>query len=266
MDANRHRFNSFTHEICIDDAVVIHPRPIQTPLVCNARQSEPNPGSSRGDPGCSRVIGNDEQSPGYRLRGLICEEAAVARPISQNVTYTARAVDNLADVIDALSISSSATINYGAAKFHGSTSIIKESVVNESDLNFIVSVKVTNEASIDLGHMEFKPIKGLDPGDFTAVYGDCFIAGFLDGGEFSAIISINVRDKGKVSRVKLAAEAQLLSGYVTQPPASDASLDKDDEDVWKGTQLNISVNWVGGGEIKRPSVNHQPFPSNINSY
>ncbi|KAJ9399789.1 hypothetical protein DTO282F9_3403 [Paecilomyces variotii] len=177
------------------------------------------------------------------------------KPMSQTVSYTARAIDSVADIVDALNISSGATISYGSIKLGGGTSLIRENTVNESDINFIVSVKVTNEAPVSFGHMEFRPIPGLDADHFPAVYGDSFIAGFLEGGEFSAIISIKVDDKSKISRVKMAAEVQLLPRSLLQPFSSSALLDKDKEDIWKGTELSISVSWAGGGEIKKPTAN-----------
>lgn len=179
------------------------------------------------------------------------DNAPSAKPMSQTVTFTAKAIDSLADIVDALNISSSATINYGSAKFFGGTSIAKESIISESDINFIVSVKVTNEAPVNLGHMQFRPIPRLNPDYFPAVYGDCFIAGFLEGGEFSAIISIKVNDKSKISKVRLAAEVQLSRRL---PVSGEAVFDKDKEDIWNGTEISISVNWTGGGEIKKPTV------------
>jgi hypothetical protein len=170
------------------------------------------------------------------------------------VSYTARAIDSVSDIVDALNISSGATINSGSVKILGGTSLIRESTINESDINFIVSVKVTNEVPVSFGHMEFIPIPGLNPVHFPAVYGDSFIAGFLEGGEFSAIVSIKVDDKSKISKVKLAAEVQLLPRSLLQPFSSNALLDKDNEDIWKDTEISISVSWAGGGEIKKPTV------------
>lgn len=237
--------------------MIIHSHPVPTllhsQLAGNQRESTSvfhRRGHSSGEP-----VELAEQLSDSCQQCLSEDNAPSAKPMSQTVTFTARAVDSLADVVDALNISSSATINYGAAKFFGGTSIVKESTVSESDINFIVSVKVTNEAPVNLGHMQFRPIPGLNPDYFPAVYGDCFIAGFLEGGEFSAIISIKVNDKSKISKVRLAAEVQLA-----RPPAGEAVLDKDKEDIWNGTEISISVNWTGGGEIKNPTVCfHFPF-------
>ena len=103
--------------------------------------------------------------------------------------------------------------------------------------------------------MEFKTLEGLKPEDFTAVFGDCFISGFLEGGEFSAIISIKVHDKSKVSEVKLAAEATLVVGPSPVSVDGGASFDKSKKNVLNDTETTISVNWSGGGDIKTPGTN-----------
>ncbi|KAL2012604.1 hypothetical protein VTN00DRAFT_129 [Thermoascus crustaceus] len=267
-------FNSYTQEICIDDAVIVHSHPVPTllhpQLSGNQRESAPlfhRRGHSSGE---SVELG--EQLSDSCQQCLSEDNAPSAKPMSQTVTFTAKAIDSLADIVDALNISSSATINYGSAKFFGGTSIAKESIISESDINFIVSVKVTNEAPVNLGHMQFRPIPGLNPDYFPAVYGDCFIAGFLEGGEFSAIISIKVNDKSKISKVRLAAEVQLSRRL---PVSGEAVFDKDKEDIWNGTEISISVNWTGGGEIKRPTSNWDfatviaaanEFPSRVLKY
>lgn len=128
-------------------------------------------------------------------------------------------------------------------------------MISESDINFIVSVKVTNELPMCTPHMEFHLIDGLDPDQFSSIYGDCFIAGFLEGGEFSAIVSIKVLDKTKVSRVKTAAEMQLSTGQYSKPFNSGAQAGKENDDLWTDTDVSVSVSWSGGGNIKKPKVN-----------
>lgn len=103
--------------------------------------------------------------------------------------------------------------------------------------------------------MMFQKMNGLKPEDFTTVYGDCFISGFLEGGEFSAIISIKVHDKGNLSKVKLAAEAQLAVGASPLSVGASTNVDKERESAWKDTETTISVNWSGGGDIKPPGSN-----------
>lgn len=160
-------------------------------------------------------------------------------------------VDNVSDIVQALNISSSASIKYGTIKGAGSASIVNENKVNQSDLNYIVTVKVTNETSPVADKMTFNPIPEMENSKFTDVFGDCFISGFTEGGEFSAIVSIKVTDKSKVSAVKAAAEAEIaIAAAPGLSVGTKNSFDKSKNDVWDDTETTISVNWAGGGDLK----------------
>ncbi len=91
--------------------------------------------------------------------------------VVQIVTYSSRMVDNVSDIVEALNISSSASIKYGTIKGAGSASIVNENKVEQSDLNYIVTVKVTNETSPIADKMTFNPIPELDNKKFTNVFG-----------------------------------------------------------------------------------------------
>ncbi|OAX80600.1 hypothetical protein ACJ72_05063 [Emergomyces africanus] len=223
------------------------------------------------------VVEPETEAAGDRLQLPLLPttpEKVKSSNVNQTVTYTAHAIDNLADVVDTLNISSSATINYANSHSNGSASFVKENNISESDINFIVSVKVTNELPIYPTHLEFRPLDGLEPDHFSEVYGDCFIAGFLEGGEFSAIVSIKVQDKNKISRVKMAAEMQLSATKYFQP-LSGAVADREKEDIWTDTDLSISVTWSGGGNIKKPKASWDlatiiqaanDFPARVSKY
>ena len=174
---------------------------------------------------------------------------------NQIVTFSSRRIDNVSDIMDALNISASASIKYGTIKGSGSASYVNENKVNESDLNYIVTVKVTNEVNSTSPVMKYIPIKGLPPQNFPSVFGDCFIAGFLEGGEFSAIISLKVGSNVDVKSVQLAAEVELQTGIPGLSVGANAGLDKIKADVWKDVEVTISVNWSGGGDIKTPQAN-----------
>ena len=154
----------------------------------------------------------------------------------------------MSDIVEALNISSSASIKYGTVKGAGSTSIVNENKVNQSDLNYIVTVKVTNETSPVADKMTFNPINDLPNSKFTEVFGDCFISGFTEGGEFSAIVSIKVNDKSKISAVKAAAEAEIaVAAAPGLSVGTHQAVDRHKSDVWDDTETTISVNWAGGG-------------------
>ena len=189
-------FNSYTQEVCIEDAVLV----------------KANNAATRS----SSIFHSDVPVPPLH----VCSETAapssvpekVASPsknLSQIVTYSSRSVSNMADIIDALNLSASASIKYGTVKGSGSASFVNENKVSQSDVSYIITVKVTNETSTIADHMVFNPLENLDPKHFADFFGDCFISGFLEGGEFSAIISIKVNDKSKIREVKAAAEVDL---------------------------------------------------------
>lgn len=173
---------------------------------------------------------------------------------SQSVTFSTRAIDNLSDVMDALNISAATSIKYGTVHGNASAAFVNEGKVLESQLNYVVSVKVNNTGPTEPENMEFMPIEGLPAERFTEVYGDCFISGFIEGGEFNAIISISVQDKSKLSRVKEAVDLQLAVGPTPVSVGAKESFEKDHQELLEGTEITISVNWIGGGEIKRPEV------------
>lgn len=213
-------FNSYTQEVCIEDAVSVIPR--VTPIPSVARSSSTptvNGNLPNGDSPAAVSASSPKDATTNSTPTLASETAAAssvvekapppAKNLSQIVTYSSRLVSNMADIVDALSISASASIKYGTVKGSGSASFVNENKVSQSDLNYIITVKVTNGVHTYPDAMKFNPMDDLDPKDFTEVYGDCFISGFLEGGEFSAIISIKVYDKSKISEVKAAAEVDL---------------------------------------------------------
>lgn len=282
-------FNSYTQEICIENAVLIEParkaRLSSSSTIAARRASQPtishsplhppsgdttlNPKSSTESLASDathsvamvRKISNSS-APGNYAHGptTLSVPATTVSPaeltpphknVVQIVTYSSRMVDNVSDIVQALNISSSASIKYGTIKGAGSASIVNENKVNQSDLNYIVTVKVTNETSPVADKMTFNPIPEMENSKFTDVFGDCFISGFTEGGEFSAIVSIKVTDKSKVSAVKAAAEAEIaIAAAPGLSVGTKNSLDKSKSDVWDDTETTISVNWAGGGDLK----------------
>ena len=65
----------------------------------------------------------------------------------------------------------------------------------ESDLNYLIQVKVTNQKLVADDVVHFTPIKHVQPSQFTEVYGDSYISGFLEGGTFNAVVSMKFKDK-----------------------------------------------------------------------
>ena len=107
------------------------------------------------------------------------ETTSPHKNVVQIVTYSSRLVDNVSDIVEALNISSSASIKYGTVKGAGSTSIVNENKVNQSDLNYIVTVKVTNDTSPVADQMTFNPIPEMENSKFTEVFGEYPLFSFV---------------------------------------------------------------------------------------
>lgn len=201
------RFNSYTQEICIENAVLIEPaRKTSTSFDRRSRNSVPsinvhhlskstnsytlNANSSNESlPSIRSAPEHDDPHDNASTKDLsdlkekphrLSIPATSVHPtgstpphknIVQIVTYSSRLVDNVSDIVTALNISSSASIKYGTIKGAGSASIVNESKVSQSDLNYVVTVKVTNETSPVADKMTFNPIPELDNKKFTDVFG-----------------------------------------------------------------------------------------------
>ncbi|TKA62098.1 hypothetical protein B0A49_10887 [Cryomyces minteri] len=200
----------------------------------------------------------DASVPSTALPTWISQQPS--RKSGQSVTFSTRSIDNVSDVMDALNISASTSIKYGTIHGNASAAFVNENKVLDSQLNYVVSVKVNNEVNkTDEQLMSFNPIKDMLPQDFTKIYGDCFISGFLEGGEFNAVISIKVNDSSSLKKVKQAADFQLAVGATPVSVGAKESFAKESSKILEGTEITISVNWVGGGEIKKPLRSFQEW-------
>ena len=70
-----------------------------------------------------------------------------ANSISQVVSYSSRFVERLSDVVRSMNISAGSSIKSGTVTSSGNSSTIDEMKFNSSDLNAVISVKVTVSSS-----------------------------------------------------------------------------------------------------------------------
>ncbi|MCJ1457650.1 hypothetical protein MMC28_008019 [Mycoblastus sanguinarius] len=169
-------FNSYTQQLCIDHAV-----------------------------------GQDDAAPKYAYN------IVKAEGIAQSVTYKTEVISKMSDITDALDISGALTIKYNnLVDGSGKGSFINSNKIKESDMSFITTVKVVNQVIIDHSLTKFNQITGLKPSSFTDVYGDCFISGYQEGGEFHAIISIKVKDKTQLDEIAANAAVALTTPAFTK--------------------------------------------------
>ncbi|KAB8206010.1 hypothetical protein BDV34DRAFT_212665 [Aspergillus parasiticus] len=140
--------------------------------------------------------------------------------VAQSVVFKTSIIDKMSEITDALNISGALTIKYNnLIDGTGKGSFINSNKLKDADINFLISVKVINQTVTDNGLTEFSPIQNLDPSRFTEVYGDTFISGFQEGGEFNAVVSIKVKDKNQLDTIKAdAAVALTTPSFGTKKP------------------------------------------------
>ncbi|KAJ7688056.1 hypothetical protein B0H17DRAFT_938797 [Mycena rosella] len=213
-------FNSFTQQLCINDAVK---------KTSNQSATEKS------------------LRPQYK-------KGEMELSTSQFVAWTAKFVDRISEVTDSMNISGSLEIKCDAIGGGGgaSASFIDSNKFKESDLNYFIQVKVTNEQLVAHDVTEFCPIENVSTADFTHIYGDSFISGFIEGGEFNALVSIKLKDRSKAKEISGQLKIELdLKAVNVKGTAKGGK--KDLESSYKG-ETTISVSWTGGGDIKDETV------------
>ncbi|KAG7294217.1 hypothetical protein NEMBOFW57_004287 [Staphylotrichum longicolle] len=175
-------------------------------------------------------------------------DASAPRGPSQTVTYTSRFVDRLSDITDDMCVSGSLSIKSGKIGGSGRGSFIDSDKFKESDLNFYISVKVVNQTVNFKDALEYNPISCLSKQNFAKVYGDSFISGFLEGGEFNALVSMKILNKAKKTDIQAEAKVALTAGPVSVEAQADVGIAR--ENIETNTETTIQVSWCGGGHIK----------------
>ncbi|KAF3247869.1 hypothetical protein TWF192_006362 [Orbilia oligospora] len=107
----------------------------------------------------------------------------------QDVRFMARFVNNLSDITEDMNISAARTIKRGRIDGLGGDSFIDVEKFKEADLNFYIRVRVTNHKIDVKDALQFNPEWIIIEHEFTECFGDTFISGFIDGGEFNALLS-----------------------------------------------------------------------------
>jgi hypothetical protein len=167
---------------------------------------------------------------------------------SQTVTYTTRFVDRLSDVTEDMSVSASLSIKAGKVGGSGKGSFVDSDKFKESDLNFYISVKVVNQTINFKDPLVYNPLRSVNKDNFREIYGDSFISGFVEGGEFNALVSMKILNKAKKSDIQAEAKVALTVGPVDV--SGQASLGIARSNIETNTETTIQVSWSGGGHIK----------------
>lgn len=98
-------------------------------------------------------------------------------------------------------ISAAFSVKYDTINAKGKGDVVNSEQIKDSDLSLMLSVKVVNQVITDHSLTKVSQFPGLKQGTFADIYGDCFISGFEEGGEFTAIISIKVKDRTQVDSI-----------------------------------------------------------------
>lgn len=173
-----------------------------------------------------------------------------ARGPSQTVTYSSRFVDKLSDVTDDMAISGALSVKMAKIGGSGRGSFVDSDKFKQSDLNFYISVKVTNQTVNFKDALIYNKMRSIEPGseDHNKVYGDTFISGFQEGGEFNAIISMKVHNKAKLLDIQAEAKVALTAGPVDITAEANVGIARTNLEM--NTETTIQVSWCGGGHIK----------------
>ncbi|KAG7406377.1 hypothetical protein Forpe1208_v013961 [Fusarium oxysporum f. sp. rapae] len=194
----------------------------------------------------ARLKTNGTGLKGQKLRGSVRELSK--RGPSQIVSYSSRFVNKISEITDDMNISGSLSIKYGTIGGSGKGSFIDSDKFKESDLNFFINVKVINQSINIKDALVFQGLPSVDENNFRSVFGDCYIAGFLEGGEFNALVSMKVVNKDK--RMSVKAEAEIALSVGAADIKANAAFAMDKNNFSSQTETTIQVGWSGGGHIK----------------
>ncbi|KAK0556571.1 hypothetical protein OC844_005813 [Tilletia horrida] len=171
---------------------------------------------------------------------------------SQTVIYTAQFIDKLSEVTNDLHASAALTIQKGKLGGSGSGTWIDTNKFYKSDIRFYISVKVINQSINYKDALEYNPIRSVDETNkeaFTECFGDSFISGFLEGGEFNAVICMSVHNSAM--KKDLMAEAKVAFTTDTKLEIKgDGNIKLAKENLAANTDTYTMVRWCGGGSIK----------------
>lgn len=94
----------------------------------------------------------------------------------------------------------------------------------------------------------YNPLRSVDQNNFQQVYGDSFISGFLEGGEFNALVSMKILNKAKKTDIKAEAKVAFTAGPMDITAEANVGIAR--SNIETNTETTIQVSWCGGGHIK----------------
>ncbi|KAF5024855.1 hypothetical protein F66182_3094 [Fusarium sp. NRRL 66182] len=247
-------FNTFTQQLCVNDAVQLPGgiKASEKDLITSSAadtKGQPAPGVPKYNPsGEVTRYGHPKTTGGTVVRK---HKDGSQADISQIVTWKSTFVNNISEVTENMNIKGSLAIKIdaigGGAK--AQANYLNTESFKKSDINYHLQVDVVNQRLVGENITEFMPIKNVQPNQFQDVYGDGFISGFLEGGVFNAIISIELANKDEVKDFggELSIKAKFAGGAVQVEGEGSGS--KKTTNKSTNDKITVSVSWSGGGDI-----------------
>lgn len=167
---------------------------------------------------------------------------------SQTVIYSSKFIERLSDITDDMSISGALSIKAARIGGSGRGSFVDSDKFKDSDLKFYISVKVINQTLNFKDALVYNPMKNIQGPDFNKVYGDSFVSGFVEGGEFNALVTMKVLNKAKMTDIKAEAKVALTAGPVDITAEANVGIARSNLET--NTETTIQVSWCGGGHVK----------------
>ncbi|KAK3690521.1 hypothetical protein B0T22DRAFT_516074 [Podospora appendiculata] len=183
-----------------------------------------------------------------RLKKVAPATTAGPGNLSQVVTYSTRIVDKISDVVRSMNISPVSCIKSGTVESLGNSLVVDEAKFATGDVNIGVSVRVTNHMSTSSSDAKFIPPQAdeMDSKKFLETYGDCYVSGFVTGGDLHGLVSIKALDPSRRDRIVAMLNPQPNGLSVFDPEAEHAEYSF----LARGSETGIAVHWSGGGKIK----------------
>ncbi|EXL90985.1 hypothetical protein NOF04DRAFT_18301 [Fusarium oxysporum II5] len=249
-------FNSYTQTLCVNDVVRKPGNIPATEIDLRAAQLTQKTDAATSE--SKRITGGTLQhQPQEVLDGASGTISRVVvdgqKEVSQVVSWEASFIENGSEVLKKLDVSGALSIKMaGMGQLSGKAAFVDSTDIKNADIKYLVHVKVTNQRLIADNITEFAPIDHIEPGQFTEIYGDCFISGFIEGGEFDALVTVTTEETIKKNSLSGGLELGAnISGFDVSG-AVDGGVENNSND--KKARTKISVTWSGGGDIRNDNI------------
>lgn len=207
--------NSFTQEIHAEDAVFIERLSVDAAVddVWQNAQAEGNIGTSEAS-GFTNATPTSTQWERMQTDARIALGEAGPRPVTLRDrkapirTYVSRFVDSLSEVTSEMKISSAVPIVNASQQSSDLGLPFDIRPFLEADLNYYLGVGVITREDRPVSAFSV-PQALLSTANFHENFGDCFISGFIEGGQLNALVSVQVPDKKKRAEVMTSLDAVL---------------------------------------------------------